>query len=195
MIKSYHLINNTDRDRSYFLQMYLGDYRALEYLTSRPDWDGRTLVVTGISMGGQQSLVMAGLHPRVTAAVVHVPAGADAHAAAHDRMPGYPFWVVGDPQVAETARYFDVVNFASRIRSPVLASMGFIDAVMPAIGIWTALNQITGAKEVIPLIDAAHNHQATQEQQLRYTERSKAWLRALLRGEPVPPSSSRGQSP
>ena len=37
-------INNTDRDHNYFLQMYLGDYRAIDYLATRPEWDGRTLV-------------------------------------------------------------------------------------------------------------------------------------------------------
>jgi cephalosporin-C deacetylase-like acetyl esterase len=39
--------------------MYLGDYRAVEYLASLPDWDGKTLVVMGTSMGGQQSLCVA----------------------------------------------------------------------------------------------------------------------------------------
>ena len=39
--------------------------RAVEYLSERPDWDGRTIVVTGGSQGGLQALVAAGLdgHP------------------------------------------------------------------------------------------------------------------------------------
>lgn len=187
MIKEYQKINNTDRDHNYFLQMYLGDYRAIEYLASRPDWDGTTLVVNGISMGGQQSLVMAGLNPRVTAVVVEVPAGSDANAAQHKRMAGYPNWDTTNPVVMETARYFDVTNFASRIKAPTLAAMGFIDDVTPAIGIWTTLNQIPGVKEPVPMIDAPHNHQATAEQQMPYTVRSAAWLNALLHGQPVPP--------
>ena len=65
-LKHYESIGNNDRDKSYFLRMYLGDYRAVDYITSRPDWDGKTLVVMGISMGGQQSLCVAGLHPKVT---------------------------------------------------------------------------------------------------------------------------------
>ena len=187
MIKEYAKINNTDRDHNYFLQMYLGDYRAIEYLASRPDWDGRTLVANGISMGGQQSLVMAGLNPRITAVVVNVPAGADANAAQHGRQAGYPNWDVANPRVAETARYFDVVNFAPRIKAPVMAAMGFIDEVTPAIGIWTALNQIPGVKEPVPMIDSPHNHQATPAQLMPYTKRSGEWLRALLHGEAVPP--------
>ena len=57
--------------------MYLADIRAVDYLASRPDWDGKTLVVMGTSMGGQQSLCTAALNPEVTALIVHVPAGAD----------------------------------------------------------------------------------------------------------------------
>lgn len=187
MIKQYQAINNTDRDHNYFLQMYLGDYRAIEYLATRPEWDGRTLVVNGVSMGGQQSLVMAGLNTRVTAVVVGVPSGSDANAAQHARMAGYPFWDTADPRVMETARYFDVVNFASRITAPTMGAMGFIDAVSPAIGIWTALGQIPGVKEPVPMIDSPHNHQATPEQLQPYTRRSSEWLAALLRGRPVPP--------
>jgi len=186
MLKEYQRINDTDRDHNYFLQMYVGDHQAVEFLTSRPEWDGRTLVATGISMGGQQSLVTAALNPKVSAVVVHVPAGADATAALHGRDPGYPFWDSKNQRVMETAPYFDVVNFASRIRVPSMVAMGFLDKVAPSIGIWTAFNQIAGPKEAVPLIDAPHNHQATAEQQMPWTTRSAAWLSALLHGEPAP---------
>ena len=186
MLKEYQRINDTDREHNYFLQMYLGDHRAVEFLTARPEWDGRTLVATGISMGGQQSLVTAALNPKVSAVVVHVPAGADAAAALHGRDAGYPFWDYRNPRVMETAPYFDVVNFASRIRVPTMVAMGFLDKVAPSIGIWTAFNQIAGPKEAVPLIDAPHNHQATAEQQMPWTIRSAAWLSALLRGDPAP---------
>jgi cephalosporin-C deacetylase len=82
-----------------------------------------------------------------------------------------------------------VVNFASRIRAPALVSMGFIDEVCPAVGIWTAFNQIPGVKEAVPMVDAHHNHLATAEKQAAYTRRSAEWLAALVRGEPVPARS------
>ncbi len=186
MLKEYQRINETDRDHDYFLQMYLGDYRAVEFVGSRAEWDGRTIVANGTSMGGQQSLVTAALNPRVTALVVNVPAGADALAALHGRDPGYPFWDTTNPRVVETAPYFDVVNFASRIHVPSMLAMGFLDKVAPSIGIWTAFNRIAGPKEAVPMIDSPHNHQATPEQLMPYTARSAAWLSALLRGEPAP---------
>ena len=183
MIKRYNTLGDESRDRSYFLQMYLGDYRAVDYLASRADWDGNILLVTGTSMGGQQSLAVAGLHPRVTHLIVHVPAGADALGSLHGRSAGYPNWDVSNPRVRETSLYFDTVNFAPRIKASSLVSMGFLDNVCPPAGIWTAFNMISGPKEAVPLVDAAHNHQATAEQQQPYTDRSNAWLAALVKGE------------
>jgi cephalosporin-C deacetylase-like acetyl esterase len=187
VIKNYQTIGNTDRERNYFLQMYLGDYRAVDYLAGRPDWDGRTLVLTGTSMGGQQSLCVAGLHPRVTHVVVNEPAGCDADGSLHGRAAGYPNWDANDPRVMATALYFDPVNFASRIKATCLVSMGFVDETAPPVGIWTAFNQIPGPKEAVPLVDSPHNNQATAAQQRPYTDRSAAWLAALVRGTAPPP--------
>src|SRR6185295_5178872 len=64
-LKAYNTIETRNRDKNYFLYMYLADIRAVDYLAGRPDWDGKTLVVMGTSMGGQQSLCTAGLHPKV----------------------------------------------------------------------------------------------------------------------------------
>ena len=186
MIKKYTTIYNDDRDRNYFLRMYLGDYRAIEYLASRPDWNDQVLVATGTSMGGQQSFAVAGLNPKVTHMVVLVPAGADSNAALHHRHDGYPNWNHDNPAVMKTALYFDTVNFASRIHAKCLVAMGFIDNVCPAVGVWTAFNQIAGPKEVVPLVYAKHNHQSTPAQLKPYTDRSEEWFAALAKGdEPV----------
>jgi cephalosporin-C deacetylase len=182
IIKNYNTIGQHSRDDSYFLQMYLGDYRAVEYLASRPDWDGKTIVVMGTSMGGQQSFAVAGLNPKVTALIVNVPAGADAAGPLHGRASGYPSWDVSRPDVLETSRYFDTVNFASRTKAQSLVAMGFIDPVAPPVGIWIAFNQLQGPKEAAPMIDAPHNNLATPAALLPYTTRSAQWLDALVHG-------------
>lgn len=182
MIKNYPMIGNTDRDRSYFLQMYLGDYRAVDYLASRPDWDGKTLVLMGTSMGGQQSLCVAGLHPRVTHVIVNEPAGCDADGSLHGRLAGYPNWDASDPRAVTTALYFDPVNFASRIKATCLVAMGFVDETAPPVGIWIAFNQIPGPKKAAPMVDSPHNNHATPEQQRPFTDGSAAWLAALVHG-------------
>jgi cephalosporin-C deacetylase-like acetyl esterase/beta-glucanase (GH16 family) len=194
LIKQYNTIGQTSRDDSYFLRMYLGDYRAVEYLASRPDWDGRTMVVMGTSMGGQQSFATAGLNPRVTHLIVNVPAGADVTAALHDRWPSYPNWDVSRPDVLTTARYFDTANFASRITAQALVAMGFIDNVAAPAGIWAVFNGIRGRKEAVPMPASPHNNYASPESERGYTTRSAAWLDAIAHGrDPMStPASSTG---
>ncbi|HEX6923901.1 MAG TPA: acetylxylan esterase [Longimicrobiaceae bacterium] len=190
VVKRYEVLGDHSRDESHFLRMYLGDYRAVEFLTTLPQWDGETLVVMGTSMGGQQSFATAALHPRVTGMIAHVPAGADVTAALHGRAASYPQWNVEDPAVLETARYFDIVNFAGRIQVPALVSMGFIDELTRPTGIWAAFNRLRGPKEVVPLVDAPHNHMATEAQQQKYLDRAEAWLERMKRGEaPIAPGS------
>lgn len=182
IIKQYNTIGHLSRDESYFLRMYLGAHRAVEYLASRPDWDGRTLVAMGTSMGGQQSFVAAALNPRVTDVVVNVPAGADVTSSLHGRWASYPNWRVSVPQIRETARYFDTANFASRITARSLVGLGFIDDVSAPAGIWAVFNQLRGPKEIVPMPDAPHNHLATAAQQRPVTKRTAEWLDALVHG-------------
>jgi cephalosporin-C deacetylase-like acetyl esterase len=162
--RNYQAVGNTDREKSYFLNMYLRDSRVLDYLLSRLDWDGKTIVLTGGSMGGQQSLVLAGLRPqKISAVLVCVPAGADANGDLHGRKAGYPNWPSDNPDVIRTALYFDTANFTSRIKAPVMAGMGFIDTIAPPAGIWTALNQIPGPKEPLPMIESEHDNLTPQK--------------------------------
>jgi cephalosporin-C deacetylase len=187
-LKNYASIGRDDRDKSYFLRMYLSAYRAVDYLAGRPDWDGRTLAVMGMSMGGQQALCAAALNHKVTAVIVDVPAGADSNGERHGRLSGYPNWRSDDPRALQAALYFDTVNCAARIRAPTLVAFGFIDTTAPPAGIWTLFNQIRAPKEAVPMVDSPHNHLATAEQQRPWFERSAAWLEALRTSGAPPPA-------
>jgi cephalosporin-C deacetylase-like acetyl esterase len=186
---SYQSIGNTDREKSYFLNMYLRDSRVLDYLLTRPDWDGKTIVLTGGSMGGMQSLALAGLRPdKITAALVCVPAGADTNADLHGRKAGYPNWPPTDPIAMKTALYFDTVNFASRIEAPVFAGFGLIDTVSPPAGVWTMLNQIPGPREPLPIIDSEHDN-FTPLKAHACSARSKEILDILVKGGAYEPKA------
>jgi len=193
-IKNYQSIGNDDRDKCYFLQMYLADYRAVDYLASRPDWNGKILVARGTSMGGQQSLCVAGLNPKVTDVIVDEPSGCDSNGPLHGRASGYPNWPSTNPKIKETSRYFDTVNFASRIKVPSLVAMGFVDTTAPPVGVWIAFNQIQGPKEAVPMIDSPHNHLATDAQQWPYTNGSAKWLRTLAHGGEIVPNEESDRS-
>ena len=123
-LHNYWNVGNDDRDKSYYLRMYLSCYQAIEYLKTRPDWDGKTLVVTGTSQGGQQTLMIAGLHPdNVTAAIALVPAAADMLAPEAGRASGFPNWFFNTQgkdaaKVHEASRYYDPANFATQNSLP-----------------------------------------------------------------------------
>ena len=188
-LNDYPGIGNDDRETSYFLRMYLSCYRAAQYLTERPDWDGRTLAVTGGSQGGLQSIVTAGLHPKVTAVLAAVPAGCDLSGPLAGRMPGWPMWYFktagkDEKKVREAARYYDVVNFASQVKCPVLIGVGLIDTVCPSPGVFAAYNSLTGPKEIVVLPQGEHGEKKGSHGP--YYQRFNAWNQALVKGQPAP---------
>ncbi len=190
VVQNYPDLGVHSPQTSYFLGMYLRDTRALQYIRHNRLWNGRTLVLTGTSMGGQQSLATAGLNPgKETAVIVNEPSGADMNGLAHGRRPGYPFYATQDPSVLHTAAYFDTVNFAPHITAPTLIAMGFIDTTAPPAGLWTELDEIPAAKEAVPMIDSAHNN-ITPDQQDAWLSRSEELLAQLAHGDPFVPNQA-----
>ena len=188
-LKDYPAIGNTNRETSYFLRMYLSCYRAADYLTTRPDWDGRTLVVTGGSQGGLQAVMVAGLHPKITAALASVPAGCDMLGPDVGRSPGWPMWYwktegKDTNAVRQASRYYDVANFASRVKCPLLVGLGLVDQTCPPAGVFAMLNQVPGPREIVILPKAGH--QDVRGTHAAYYARLTAWLAALREGKPAP---------
>ncbi len=189
-LKQYWSIGNDDRNASYYLRMYLSCYRAVEYLKTRPDWNGKTLVVMGDSQGGQQTIMIAGLHPKdITAALALVPANGDTLAPEAGRAPGFPRWYFNteggkDPgKVHDASRYYDIANFARHLKCPVLIGLGLRDEVCPPSSVLAAVNEIPSPKEVVILPKSGHQDEhGTQHDydQLRY----RNWLPALRQGNP-----------
>jgi cephalosporin-C deacetylase-like acetyl esterase len=188
-LKDYTRQGNDDPDKFYFLRMYLGCYRAAEYLATRDDWDGKTLVVMGTSQGGMQSILTAAIHPKITAMIANVPGGCDFTGSTIGRVNGWPnplgtAWDRDAKKVRATVGYYDLVNWAPRIKVPALVSVGLIDETCTPPGIFAACNRMAGPVEmvILPLSD----HQGRGGTQQAYFKRSEEWLRALAKGQPVP---------
>lgn len=189
-LSNYWRIGNEDRDTSYFLRMYVACARAVDFLASRPDWDGRTIVVMGTSQGGQQALITAGLDSRITAVLAEVPAGSDQTGLDAGRVPGWPQWAYQAwdrdlAKVIQASRYYDVTNFAPRIRCPVLIGVGLLDTLCPPPGVFATYNQLGGQKEILIMPRAEHSDGLEPTHQ-PYRVRAAAWLAALRQGQPAP---------
>ena len=147
-LKDYRYVGRADREKSYFLGMFLRVKRALDFLTAQPEWDGKTLIAYGSSQGGFQAFAAAALEPRVSFFCAGVPAGCDHTGIAANRINGWPKLVTithGQPneRELETARYFDAVNFATRARAKGAAvTVGLIDTTCPPTSVYAAYNAL-----------------------------------------------------
>jgi cephalosporin-C deacetylase len=193
--RNYIFIGNESRETSYFLRMILGCVRAIDYIATRPEWDRETIIVTGISQGGLQTLAAASLHPLVTGAMVDVPAGCDSYAplAIPPRAFGWPYWLSNwgprdrDPaKVKETAGYFDTINFAASVKCPTLIAVGLADNTSRPAGVIAAYNALQGPREllIMPLSD----HYGSEGTQADYFKRNIAWETAVLNKRKFPPA-------
>ena len=161
-LKDYPFFGRESRDTSYFLHMYLRDLRGIDFLASQPEWDGRVLISSGLSQGAAQAIFAAAEDRRVTFLSAGVPAMCDHSAMLAGRVPGWPKLVPngadGKPaaDVLEASRYFDSVNFASRVRVPAFFIIGYIDQTAPPTSSYVAYNSIPGEKEIYPAIHSPH---------------------------------------
>ncbi len=154
-LKNYRHAGRESRETIYFRGMFLRLVRAIDFLTSRPEWDGRVVAVIGHSQGGGQALVAGGLDDRVTFVATGVPAICDHAGRAAGRINGWPKLVPteagGKPNdtILQASRYVDAANFASRCRADAIMSVGFIDAVCPPSSCYAAFNALQGDKQVL----------------------------------------------
>jgi len=171
-LHSYWVNQLDNRETYYYHRIYLGCVRSNDFLTSRPMWDGKNLLVMGASQGGQLSLVTAALDSRVTALSATHPAMCDVAAELHGRAGGWPhpFKPNDDgspsshatPAKIATAQYYDSVNFARRIKVPGFYTWGYNDDVCPPTSTYAAFNVITAPKTLAIQPEQGHNYPQEQ---------------------------------
>jgi cephalosporin-C deacetylase-like acetyl esterase len=148
-----YLENGLDnRDNYYMKRVYLALVRAIDLLTSLPEWDGRNVAVQGGSQGGALALVAAALDKRVTLCVANHPALSDMGAYSEKgRTGGYPHFNrmngMLTPEKLNAMAYYDVVNFARHITCPVRMTWGYNDDTCPPTTSYAVWNTLTCEKE------------------------------------------------
>ncbi|MCB0545685.1 MAG: acetylxylan esterase, partial [Saprospiraceae bacterium] len=179
--KNSYLVNGLDDKDSYYMKkVYLACVRALDYLCSLPEWDGKNLIAQGGSQGGALALIATGLDARVTACAANHPALSDMAGYKAGRAGGYPhlftkFEGMDTPEKINTLAYYDVVNFAKQINVPVFMTWGYNDDVCPPTTSYIVYNALSSKKEA--LITPVNEHWIS----LNTRHRILDWIRENLR--------------
>jgi cephalosporin-C deacetylase len=181
-LSRYFMTNLEDRDRFFYRRVYLSTVRANDVLTSLANYDGTNLGVIGGSQGGALAIVTAALDPRVKVLSSTYPALADLTGYLHDRAGGWPHFFhptrpgpKPTPEALRTLPYYDVVNFARRVKVPGIYTWGYNDETVPPTSIFAAYNVITAPRTWMLALTTGHN--TTPEQ----TARIDAWMEHTLK--------------
>lgn len=176
-----YLVNGLDDKDSYYMKkVYLAGIRAIDFLTSLPQWDGINIVVQGGSQGGALALVTAGLDNRVTLCAANHPALSDMARYKAGSAGGYPhlftkFEGMDTPKKLETLEYYDVVNFAKQIKVPVFMTWGYNDDVCPPTTSYIVYNVLNNKKEA--LITPINEHWISKKTRYHILE----WIKKNLK--------------
>lgn len=169
----YWAYNMDDRDRFYYKRVYLGCIRANDFLTSLPQYDGANLAVTGGSQGGALSIITAGLDNRVKWLGAFYPALSDVTGYLKGRAGGWPHYFDKNnvafnnkPEKLSTVGYYDVVNFARRVKVPGYYSWGFNDETCPPTSMYASYNVISASKELFLALETGHWTYPEQQEQM-----------------------------
>ncbi len=150
-------VQNQDPENSYFSGYTYRIMRALQYLKTRPEWDGKNLRVGGGSMGGLQSMWAAALDNDVTEANPSIPwccnmGGQDTQGRHHDS------WYIEE---TPALRYYDNVNLARRVSKKCKVNIiraGLGDYCCPPSGIWMMWNNLPCEKTCRWVQGSTHGH-------------------------------------
>jgi len=152
--------------------------RAVDFLHSRPEIDPERIYACGSSQGGGLTLITAALRPEIKGGVAGYPflccypeAMAMFRSYPYDELACYARAYPGDEEQAlETLRYFDAVNFAPRIKCPMVVGIALDDEVCPPETSYAAYDALTAHKELWLFPNSGHGNAHD------YPGQERAWL-------------------
>lgn len=151
VLANYHLQNIDNRNTFFYRRVYLGCVKGVDFLLSLPQCNGKVGTIGG-SQGGALSIVTSRLDSRVAATAIYFPAICDLEGYTHGRAGGWPHVFKIDANRTkdklETIRYYDAVNFARGLKSPVFFAYGYNDITCAPTTTRSAYNVIPAPKQL-----------------------------------------------
>jgi cephalosporin-C deacetylase len=156
--------------------------RGLDFLLSRPEVDPDRVYACGSSQGGGLTLITTGLRPEIKGGVSGYPFLC-CYPESMKMLRSYPYDELScygraypgrTGQMLETLRYFDAVNFAPRIKCPMVVGIALEDEVCPPETSYAAYRLLGGEKELWLFPDSGHGNAHA------YPAQETAWLERLI---------------
>ncbi len=153
-LHDWPLKGQESRETNGLLALYLRVLRAIDFLASQPEWDGKKLALYGSHQGGTQALAGAALEERVSFFAINAPCLCDLGTALVSTSKGWPGFSSMLPPglpadlLGSCLLYFDAAHLASRIHVPGMIILGLTDPISPPMGVAAACNVLSGQKEV-----------------------------------------------
>lgn len=158
---------NADPDTAYFHGMALRVMRALEFVKTRGEWNGKDLIVEGGSQGGLQTSWAAGLDKDVTLARPFITWGCNWGFVDGTRIRG-PWHIAWAPGLG----YYDAVSHIARAKCRVeITRAGLGDYTCPPSGLALFYNAIKAPKSITWVQGSRHGHTPVGDNQV-YVEKS-----------------------
>ncbi|MBO7219868.1 MAG: acetylxylan esterase [Alistipes sp.] len=162
-LKDYNRINIQNRDKYYYKRVYIGCSRAVDVLASLDFVDASRIAVCGGSQGGALSFTTAYLNPKVKCLYAYYPALSDLTGYLHKRGGGWPNLFrrssddyLRNDNVMNTIKYYDVVNFARKIKVPAKVALGYNDRICCPTSMFSTYNSIPGEKSLLICNEIGH---------------------------------------
>jgi len=135
--------NAANRDQYFYRKVWLAVNRAVDYVATLPEYDGKHFAMAGNSQGGGTALAVGSLNKNITCIVASVPALCDHGGWKVGRQAGWPRLHKALKGKADaSAPYFDGAYFAARIKVPTLVVTGFVDTTCSPSSVYAAYNSI-----------------------------------------------------
>ena len=178
-----------DRNTYSYRGFYVDAWRGVDFLLGADEVDSSRLGVTGSSQGGGLTITTSAMRPEIKAAAAGAPylcGYMDAIELTHT----YPYEEINDylrvhpesrSEVLETLAYFDGINFADRIRCPIIVNIGLQDNVCPPETGYALFGNIGSSDKKLYPYDG-HGHDAGR---VEHAEITRGFFQRHLAPKPV----------
>ena len=154
------------KEENYYRYGLLGAVRAIDYLFTRPDFDGESVGITGVSQGGGLSIVMTGVDPRIKAMAFTVGTMCGHSEFNYEKASGLPYYlrdskgvhgtVAHENATIEATQYYDGIHCLKQFQGPVYGSISYLDTISPPGTVFAALNSLEQERVILHAKDLSH---------------------------------------